>query len=73
MIITSQDRKNKLNHHNISRFHLDGDHSIYAYHGESDEATLLGTYKTSDRALDVEVEITDAIWNGRDYQMPTDD
>lgn len=70
MYIISQNRKFSLNESVISRFFLDEDRKLYAYCGESDEALLLGEYKTADSALDVMVAVIDAIEAGKNYQMP---
>lgn len=72
MFIISQNKKFSLNTTSISRFHLDENHSVFAYCADSDESLLLGEYKTADKALDAMVEVTTAIWEGRNYQMPDD-
>lgn len=73
MFIVSQDRKFSLNTSVISRLFLDDDHKLYAYCGETDEALLLGAYKTSDGAMDAMIDVIEAIQEGKTYQVPADD
>lgn len=49
----------------ISRFHTDENHNIFAYSADSDETLLLGSYSTSDKALDALVAVVDAIEAGK--------
>lgn len=57
----------------VSRFHVDENHNVFSYCADSDETLLLGSYGTSDKALEAMVAAIDAIEAGKNYRMPSDD
>lgn len=73
MFIFSQSGNISINSKGISRFHIDEDHNIFSYCADSDETLLLGSYSTSDKALDAMVAVVDAIEAGQTYRMPADE
>lgn len=58
---------------NISRFHVDEGHNVFSYCADGDETLLLGSYSTSDKAMDALVSVIDAVEAGKTYRMPADD
>lgn len=57
----------------VSRFHVDEAHNLFAYSADGDETMLLGSYSTSDKAMDALVAVIDAIEAGKTYRMPIDE
>lgn len=57
----------------ISRFHVDEGHNVFSYCADGDETLLLGSYSTSDKAMEALVAVVDAIETGKNYRMPADD
>lgn len=73
MFIISQFGNISINSKSVSRFHVDEDGNIFSYSADSDETLLLGSYSTSDKALDALVAVVDAVEAGKNYRMPADE
>lgn len=73
MFIFNQAGNISVRSERISRFHVDEAHNLFAYSADSDETMLLGSYSTSDKALDAMVAVIDAIEAGENYRLPADD
>mgnify|MGYP001141464662 CR=1 FL=1 len=73
MFIFNQSGNISVRSDRVSRFHVDENHNVFAYSSDSDETMLLGSYSTSDKALEAMVAAIDAVEAGKTYRMPADD
>lgn len=76
MFVTSQSGDISIRSDLIKWFSLDETHNVSVYCRENNSnpiKMLVGTYKTSSKAIDAMIEVVDAIEAGKNYRMPADD